>query len=73
MEGCLVTLINTINGIRFGLESGSWGLVRASSNKPELVVVCESMKSEADMKSVFVMIRSLLKLDPAVGAFNQEI
>ena len=29
----------TVNGVRVHLEDGSWVLVRASSNKPELVVV----------------------------------
>src|SRR6187431_896556 len=32
----------TVNGVRVTVEDGSWGLVRASSNKPELVVVVES-------------------------------
>ncbi len=35
----------TVNGVRVHLEDGSWVLVRASSNKPELVVVVESMRS----------------------------
>ena len=38
--------ILTVNGIRFTLEDGSWGLVRASSNKPSLVVVTESPVSD---------------------------
>ena len=33
--------ILTVNGVRFSLEDGSWGLIRASSNKPSLVVVTE--------------------------------
>ncbi len=36
----------TVNGVRVTLEDGTWGLVRASSNKPSLVVVCESPVSE---------------------------
>ena len=36
----------TVNGIRVVLEDGTWGLIRASSNKPELVVVAESPTSE---------------------------
>ena len=32
----------TVNGVRVVLEDGTWGLVRASSNKPELVIVVES-------------------------------
>ena len=30
----------------FSLEDGSWGLIRASSNKPSLVVVIESPTSD---------------------------
>ena len=37
----------TVNGVRVTVEDGTWGLVRASSNKPELVVVVESPASEA--------------------------
>ena len=32
----------TVNGVRVTVEDGTWGLVRASSNKPELVVVVGS-------------------------------
>ena len=42
--------VNTVNGARVTLEDGSWVLVRASSNKPELVVVVESMQSDDDMR-----------------------
>ena len=35
----------TVNGVRVALEDGSWVLVRASSNKPEIVVVVESTRS----------------------------
>jgi phosphomannomutase / phosphoglucomutase len=73
LGGFHISDINTVNGIRFTFENGSWGLLRASSNKPELVVVCESMKSEAEMKAVFAIIQDLLKAEPAVGAFNQTI
>ena len=31
----------TVNGVRFSFEDGSWGLIRASSNKPSLVIVTE--------------------------------
>ena len=45
--------VNTVNGARVTLEDGAWVLVRASSNKPELVVVVESMTSDDDMKALF--------------------
>jgi phosphomannomutase/phosphoglucomutase len=65
--------INTVNGIRFGFSDGSWGLIRASSNKPELVVVCESMTSRSDMQDIFGFIAGELAKFPAVGEFNQKI
>ncbi len=65
--------INTVNGVRFTLEDGSWGLVRASSNKPELVVVCESPVSEAMMRAVWEDIRDHLATCPEVGDYNQSI
>ena len=48
--------ILTINGIRFTLQNGSWGLIRASSNKPSLVIVTESVKSKDEMKTIFKFI-----------------
>ncbi|MDX2234463.1 MAG: phosphomannomutase/phosphoglucomutase [Hyphomonadaceae bacterium] len=66
--------VNTVNGARVTLEDGSWVLVRASSNKPELVVVVESMTSEADMKALFhEEVKPRLARFPDVGAYNQEI
>src|SRR5262249_37803013 len=43
----------TVNGVRVALSDGSWVLVRASSNKPELVVVVESTRSADDMRALF--------------------
>src|SRR5664279_886657 len=43
----------TGNGVRGTIEDGTWGLVRASSNKPELVVVVESPVSEQRMRDMF--------------------
>ncbi len=40
----------TVNGVRFSLEDGSWGLIRASSNKPSLVIVAESPSSDERKK-----------------------
>ncbi len=39
----------TVNGVRVTVEDGTWGLVRASSNKPELVVVVESPASKDNL------------------------
>lgn len=66
--------VNTVNGARVTLEDGSWVLVRASSNKPELVVVVESMASAADMRALFrEEVKPRLAAIEGVGAYNQEI
>jgi phosphomannomutase / phosphoglucomutase len=63
----------TVNGIRIVLEDGTWGLVRASSNKPELVVVVESPTSEDNMRAIFGEIDKHLSSLPQVGEYNQKI
>ena len=63
----------TVNGVRVVLEDGTWGLVRASSNKPELVIVVESPTSEANMRAIFADIDARLAKFPEVGAYNQKI
>lgn len=63
----------TVNGVRVVLADGTWGLVRASSNKPELVVVVESPTSEDNMKAMFKNIDMLLSEHPEVGEYNQKI
>lgn len=72
--GRKVIEVNAINGARVTLEDGSWVLVRASSNKPELVVVVESMRGEEDMRALFRNeVKPRLAAFPAVGGYNQEI
>ena len=63
----------TVNGVRVTVEDGTWGLVRASSNKPELVVVVESPVSEARMRDMFKAVDAVLRTHPEVGAYNQTI
>ena len=65
--------LNTVNGIRCTMADGTWGLVRASSNKPEIVVVVESPVSEARMREMFGIVDGLLRENPEVGAYNQTI
>ncbi|MDC3097948.1 phosphomannomutase/phosphoglucomutase [Candidatus Pelagibacter sp.] len=65
--------ILTVNGIRFSLEDGSWGLIRASSNKPSLVIVIESTTSEKRKMKIFEFIDSLLKKTGKVGEYDQTI
>jgi phosphomannomutase/phosphoglucomutase len=63
----------TVNGVRLTVEDGSWGLVRASSNKPELVVVVESPVSERRMRDMFEAMDEVLRTHPEVGEYNQKI
>jgi phosphomannomutase/phosphoglucomutase len=63
----------TVNGVRVTLADGTWGLVRASSNKPELVVVVESPTSETNMRAIFADIDARLTKFPEVGEYNQKI
>jgi phosphomannomutase/phosphoglucomutase len=63
----------TVNGVRVTLADGTWGLVRASSNKPELVVVVESPVSEARLREMFSALDGMLRSHPEVGAYNQTI
>jgi phosphomannomutase/phosphoglucomutase len=66
--------ILTVNGVRVTLEDGSWLLVRASSNKPELVVVVESLRSADDMRALFhAEVMPRLAAWSAVGEYNQQI
>ena len=66
--------VNTVNGARVTLEDGAWVLVRASSNKPELVVVVESMTSDEDMRALFHReVKPRLARFSEVGKYNQEI
>ncbi len=72
--GRKIVEVITVNGARVHLEDGSWVLVRASSNKPELVVVVESMQSADDMRALFHdEVKPRLARHPEVGAYNQEI
>ena len=68
-----ITEILTINGIRFSLEDGSWGLIRASSNKPSLVVVVESTTSDVRKKKIFNFIDDLLQKTGKIGEYDQKI
>ncbi|MFN3856418.1 MAG: phosphomannomutase/phosphoglucomutase [Caulobacter sp.] len=64
----------TVNGVRVALDDGSWVLVRASSNKPEIVVVVESTRSADDMRELFHKeVKPRLAAHPQVGKYNQEI
>ena len=63
----------TVNGVRVVSADGTWGLIRASSNKPELVVVVESPVSEERMRAMFASMDAILRENPEVGDYNQTI
>jgi phosphomannomutase/phosphoglucomutase len=71
--GQKIARVVTVNGVRVMLEDGTWGLVRASSNKPSLVVVCESPVSEEAMRAMFHESDARLKKFPEVGEYDQRI
>ncbi|MDR9485848.1 MAG: phosphomannomutase/phosphoglucomutase [Sediminimonas sp.] len=73
MAGRRIDRVVTVNGARVILDNGSWGLVRASSNTPNLVVVCESSTSEDEMRAIFADIDAVIRTEPAVGAYDQTI
>ena len=73
IDGQIITEVLTVNGVRFSFEDGSWGLIRASSNKPSLVVVTESPTSDKRKKEIFYFIDKLLQKTNKVGEYDQKI
>jgi phosphomannomutase/phosphoglucomutase len=71
--GQKIASVVTVNGVRVTLADGTWGLVRASSNKPSLVVVVESPVSEAQMRAMFADLDARLGKHPEVGEYDQKI
>ncbi len=69
----IITNILAVNGVRFSFEDGSWGLIRASSNKPSLVIVTESPTSDNRKRKIFDFIDGLLKKTGKVGEYDQKI
>lgn len=73
LGGRKITDVVTVNGARVMLENGGWGLVRASSNTPNLVVVCESPESDAEMRAIFADVDAVIRTESAVGDYDQTI
>ena len=65
--------ILTVNGIRFSFDDGSWGLIRASSNKPSLVIVTESPTSNERKIKIFRFIDEMLQKTGKIGKYDQKI
>ena len=73
LAGRKIATVVTVNGARVILDNGGWGLVRVSSNTPNLVVVCESPESEAEMRAIFAEIDAVIRTEPSVGDYDQTI
>ena len=73
IAGIPIADITTVNGVRFTLEDGSWDLIRASSNKPSLVVVAESFTSEDQLYEISRQIKQTLATAGIIGSYDQEL
>ena len=73
IAGRQIEKIVTVNGARVILDNGAWGLVRASSNTPNLVVVCESPESENELKRIFDDLNTVIRTEPLVGRYDQSL
>jgi len=71
IAGRSIKNINLVNGARITLDNGAWGLLRASSNTPNLVIVCESPDSETEMREIFAEIDKVIKTERSVGDYDQ--
>ena len=63
----------TVNGVRFVLNDDSWGLVRASSNKPSIVIVAESKTSRDQLYAIMEHIQARLAQTGKVGEYDQQM
>ncbi|MEM8692364.1 MAG: phosphomannomutase/phosphoglucomutase [Pseudomonadota bacterium] len=71
LGGRAIKKVVTVNGARVILDNGAWGLVRASSNTPNLVVVCESPESEDELRAIFSDVDAVIRTEPNVGDYDQ--
>jgi phosphomannomutase / phosphoglucomutase len=71
LAGRRITAMTEVNGLRLSLDHGGFALVRASSNTPNLVVVCESPDSEADLRTIFEALDHFIHADPRIGDYDQ--
>jgi phosphomannomutase/phosphoglucomutase len=73
LGGRAISEVVTVNGARVMLDNGGWGLVRASSNTPNLVVVCESPESDAELRAIFADLDAVIRTEPSVGDYDQTL
>jgi phosphomannomutase/phosphoglucomutase len=72
IAGDAIEDINTVNGVRFTLKDDSWGLIRASSNLPTLVLVVESPNSHEQAVEIMAHIKARLKATGQTGGYDQQ-
>ncbi|NQV13248.1 MAG: phosphomannomutase/phosphoglucomutase [Parcubacteria group bacterium] len=70
--GLAIEDLITVNGVRFVFEDGAWGLIRASSNLPTLVITCESFNTKREMYNIMEAIQDHLK-QYDIGKYDQEM
>lgn len=73
LGGVPIKEVVTVNGARVILENGGWGLVRASSNTPNLVVVVESPDSDEQLRGIFADLDAVIRTEPSVGDYDQTL
>jgi phosphomannomutase/phosphoglucomutase len=73
IDGQIIEEMLTVNGVRFSFADGSWGLIRASSNKPSLVIVIESSTSDSRKNKIFEFIDTMLQESGKVGQYDQKM
>lgn len=73
LGGVPIKEVVTVNGARVILQNGGWGLVRASSNTPNLVVVVESPESDEQLRAIFADLDAVIRTEPSVGDYDQTL
>jgi len=70
LAGVPVVRVITLNGARAECADGSWLLVRASSNRPSLVVIAESRTGQARMDALVAEAGRMLARIPGVAPLD---
>jgi phosphomannomutase / phosphoglucomutase len=73
IAGRRITGLLTVNGVRVELENGAWGLVRASSNTPNLVIVCESPEGVGELRRIRDALDALIRSEGEIGVYDQDL
>jgi phosphomannomutase/phosphoglucomutase len=72
IAGAKIEELITVNGVRFVLRDGGWGLIRASSNLPRIVLVVESPNSHEQAVELMTHIKSRLEATGQTGDYDQQ-